>query len=171
MKKNKLSIGLVTSFIGALALTSCSSTPEVTPSDESIVELVGYNGEDNKIEVNTDAFYGKYSDSTDGTKLYYDAILEALVRYEYPKLSEEEGSGLKKFKTLLAEAEDKVTSSKRTAEENANNNGTSYDEEWDKILESHDCEDEEELKQYYLYDLEKTELKRTVMHVRLSHQN
>ena len=157
MKKNKLSVGLVTSFIGALALTSCSTAAEVTPSDSSIVEFVGYNGENNKIEVNTNAFYGKYSDSNDGTKLYYDAVLEALVRYEYPAISEEDPN-LKKYNTLVAEAEDKVTSSKQTANENANNNGTSFAEEWDKILDSHDCETEEDLKQYYLYDLEKTEL-------------
>lgn len=158
MKKNKLTVGLVTSFIGALALTSCSSTPAVTPKDNSLVELVGYNGETDTIEVKTDDMYGKYSDSNDGTKLYYNAILEALIRYEYPKISEEAGSNLKKFKTLLEEAQRNVDSSKRTAEENATNNGTTFAEEWDKILESHDCESEEDLKQYYLYDLEKTEL-------------
>lgn len=158
MNKKKLSAGLVASFIGALALTSCSQTATVTPKDNSLVELVGYNGETDKIEVKTDDLYGKYSHSTDGTKLYYDAILEALVRYEYPTLSEQPGTTLKKYKTLVAEAEAKVTSSKQTANENAASNGTSYAEEWDKILESHDCENEEDLKQYYLYDLEKTEL-------------
>ena len=39
MKKSKLSIGLVTSFIGALALTSCGDAATVTPSDKSVVDF------------------------------------------------------------------------------------------------------------------------------------
>ena len=86
MKKSKLSVGLVTSFIGALALTACNETPAVTSKENSLVELVNYNGD--TIEIKTDETYAKYSESSDGRKLYYDAILEALIRYEYPKLQE-----------------------------------------------------------------------------------
>ena len=153
MKKSKLSVGLVTSFIGALALTACNETADVTSKDNSLVELVDYNGE--TIEIQTDEMYAKYSESSDGRKLYYDAILEALIRYEYPKLQEE---GLKSYNSLLKQAEDAIKSAKETANDNASTNGTTYDEEWDKILESHDCEDEEDLRQYYLYNYEKEEL-------------
>ena len=52
MKKSKLSVGLVTSFIGALALTACNETADVTSKDNSLVELVDYNGE--TIEIQTD---------------------------------------------------------------------------------------------------------------------
>ena len=158
MKKSKLSVGLVASFIGALALTSCGETPAVTSKTNSIVEFIGYNSETEQLEIKVDEIYSKYANSDDGTKLYYDAVLEALIRYEYPKLSAKTGSKLKKFSKLEEEADDKVQSSKETANTNASNNGTTYDEEWDKILESHDCENEAELKQYYLFDLEKTEL-------------
>ena len=157
MKKNKLTIGLVTSFIGALALTSCKSTPVVTSKDNSIIEFVGYNGE-SYINVNTDEFYSKYAASNEGVKLYYDAILEALIRHGYGKLSEKGALNLKKIETLKSEAEEKVESSKQTARENANTNDTSYDEEWDKILESHSCESEDDLYEYYLFNLEKDEL-------------
>ena len=153
MKKSKLSVGLVTSFIGALALTACNETADVTSKDNSLVELVDYNGE--TIEIQTDEMYAKYSESSDGRKLYYDAILEALIRYEYPKLQEE---GLKSYNSLLKQADDAIASAKETANDNASTNGTTYDEEWDKILESHDCEDEEDLRQYYLYNYEKEEL-------------
>ena len=153
MKKSKLSVGLVTSFIGALALTACNETPAVTSKDNSLVELVNYNGD--TIEIKTDETYAKYSESSDGRKLYYDAILEALIRYEYPKLQEE---GLKSYNSLLKQADDAIASAKETANDNASTNGTTYDEEWDKILESHDCEDEEDLRQYYLYNYEKEEL-------------
>lgn len=153
MKKSKLSVGLVTSFISALALTACNETPAVTSKENSLVELVNYNGD--TIEIKTDETYAKYSESSDGRKLYYDAILEALIRYEYPKLQEE---GLKSYNSLLKQADDAIASAKETANDNASTNGTTYAEEWDKILESHDCEDEEDLKQYYLYNYEKEEL-------------
>ena len=158
MKKSKLSVGLVASFIGALALTSCSSTAAVTKKDNSLVEFIGYNSEKDRMEIKVDEIYGKYTHSDDGTRLFYDAVLEALIRYEYPKLSAKLGSKLKKYSILQAEADDKVTSSMETAETNAKNNGTTYAEEWEKILESHNCETKEELKEYYLYDLEKSEL-------------
>ncbi len=157
MKKNKLTIGLVTSFIGALALTSCKSTPVVTSKDNSIIEFVGYNGE-SYINVNTDEFYSKYAASNEGVKLYYDAILEALIRHGYGKLSEKGALNLKKIETLKSEAEEKVESSKQTARENASTNNTSYDEEWDKILESNSCESEDDLYEHYLFNLEKEEL-------------
>ena len=56
MKKSKLSIGLVTSFIGALALTSCNATPAVTSDKDSIVNFIGYNKDTEKLEINIDEF-------------------------------------------------------------------------------------------------------------------
>lgn len=158
MKKSKLSVGLVASFIGALAMSACnSSTSAVTEEKGTLVKLVDYNGKE--LVVKTDDLYKNYTDSSDGTKLYYDAILEALIRYEYPKLNEE---GLRSYDSLKDEAEDKYTSARETASDNAENNGTSFDEEWEKILESHNCKDADDpndaLKKHYLYDLEKEEL-------------
>ena len=158
MKKSKLSAGLVASFIGALALSSCATAAAVTPKDNSLVEFIGYNSEKDAMEIKVDEIYSKYTNSDDGTKLYYNAVLEALIRYEYPILSAKTGSKLKKFSILEDEAEDKVQSSIETAETNRTNNGTTFEEEWDKILDSHNCETREELKQYYLFDLEKAEL-------------
>ena len=155
MKKSKLSVGLVTSFIGALALTACNETATVTEKEDSLVELVDYNGD--TLEIKTDETYAKYSESSDGRKLYYDAILEALIRYEYKGLSEKE-EGLKSYNSLLKQVDDAVASAKETANDNASTNGTTYDEEWNKILESHDCENEDDLKAYYLYTYEKEEL-------------
>ena len=156
MKKSKLSVGLVASFVGALAMSACSSTPAVVEKEGDLVELVDYNN--GKIEIKTNDIYGKYTDSSDGTKLYYDAILEALIRYEYPELSKDTTSGLRSIDTLNAEVEDKLKSAKETANDNASNNGTTFDEEWEKILDSHDCEDDDDLKAYYLYNLEKEEI-------------
>ena len=154
MKKSKLSVGLVASFIGALAISACNeSTPAVITKDGSLVEVVGYN--DKTIEIKTNDLYSKISESSDGRRIYYSAVLEALIRYEYPKL---DLPGLDKYDEIEKEAKKKVESSKETANDNASNNGTSYDEEWEKILESNDCENEKDLLQHYVYNLEKEKL-------------
>ena len=155
MKKSKLSIGLVTSFIGALALTSCGSTPAVTGSDKSIVDFIGYNSKDEKLTIDIDKFYSEYGDSDEGTTLFYNAVLEALIRYEYKPLSERETT-LKAYSALVKEADEKLQAQKRVAEDNASSNGTTYAEEMDKILESNSVETEDDLKEKFLYDLEKS---------------
>ena len=138
MKKSRLSIGLVTSFIGALALTACDNdAPAVTANKTAIVNFTGYNGKTDKIEINVDELYSEYGNSKEGTTLYYNAILEALTRYEYPLISEQD-STLKSYSRIESEARDKVKAVQQTAKDNAKNNGTDYDEEWDKILKSND---------------------------------
>ena len=156
MKKSKLSIGLVTSFIGALALTSCSTgTAKVTNSKTSIVDIIGYNKSTEKIEINIDELYSKYGESSEGTTLYYNAILEALIRYEYPNLSKT--TSIKKIETLEKEADEKVNTLIQQARDNAGSNGD-FDAEWKKILESNNVKTKKELKLKFLYELEKDAL-------------
>ena len=157
MKKSKLSIGLVTSFIGALALSSCGSEAAVTKSKNSIVDFIGYNSETDRIEINVDELYRECSESKEGTTLYYNAILEALSRYEYPLISAQD-STLKPYATLESEANDKLRAVQQTAKDNAKNNGTKYDEEWDKILDNNNVETTEDLRLKFLYELEKEAL-------------
>ena len=111
MKKSKLSIGLVTSFIGALALTSCGDAATVTSSDKSVVDFIGYNNLTDRIEINVDELYREFGQGKDGTTKYYNAILESLIRYEYPKLAADENPkepDLKKFSRIKSDAADKV---------------------------------------------------------------
>ena len=160
MKKSKLSLGLVTSFIGALALTSCgTSTASVTSSKKSIVDFIGYNTKDEKLEINIDKFYSEYGESDNATTLFYNAVLEALIRYEYEDLSKDTSGKykekLKSYDTLLSEADKKVETQVQVAKDNAKSNGTTFAKEWDKILESYDCEKKSDLKEHFLYELEK----------------
>lgn len=158
MKKSKLSIGLVTSFIGALALTSCGDAATVTTSDKSVVDFIGYNSSTDRIEINVDELYREFGEGKDGTTKYYNAILESLIRYEYPKLAADENPkepDLKKFSRIKSEAADKVKAARQTANDNATNNGTEPEAEWAKILESNDVDSEENLRLKYVYELEK----------------
>ena len=154
MKKSKLSIGLVTSFIGALALSACNSTATVTSSKKSIVDFIGYNGKTDKLEINIDDFYKEYGESAEGTTLFYNAVLESLIRFQYKDLSDSEAD-LKAYTALEKEAKEKVAAQKQVATDNAKSNGTKFEAEWDKILDSYDCDTTKDLQEHFLYELEK----------------
>lgn len=152
MKKSKLSIGLVTSFIAALAMTACSGT-RVTKKDGQLVELKGNDGETIVIDVN--AIYDEYRLTSDGISKYYKAILETLIRHDYKTT---DLPIVKNYAQIESEAKNQVNGAKNTAKENSKTNGTSYEKEWKAILSNNGVEDEEELLQKYIYDAEKNEL-------------
>ena len=81
MKKSKLSIGLVTSFIAAMALSSCGKT--VTKDDNNLVSFKGYGDEDLVVEINQ--LYDDYLKSSSGISKYYDKVLEVLIRHAFQK--------------------------------------------------------------------------------------
>lgn len=153
MKKKKLSIGLVSGFIGALALSACSS---VTTNDKAIVSFKGYDGE--QVTVLTNTVYNKYRESSDGISKYYSAILEAIIRYQFDSIGESGTVYKKSNAQIKTEAENNVTGAKQKAEENAKTNNTSYSEEWDAILTSYGVKDEDELLEHFIYDIEKDEI-------------
>ena len=153
MKKKKLSAGLVSSFIAALALTACS---DVTTNDKAIVSFKGYDGEQVKVLTNT--VYNKYRESSDGISKFYSAILESIIRYEFDSIGESGTVYKKSNAQIKTEAENNVTGAKQKAEENAKTNNTSYSTEWDSILDSYGVEDEDELLEHFIYDIEKSEI-------------
>ena len=158
MKKTKLSLCLASSFVAALSLAACNS---VSSKDGAVVTITNYDG--NTVDVLTDAAYRKYKTETDGVSKFYNAILESLIRYEYQNPSsaihtQDWTKAIKSNSEIKAEAENNVKNDKNTAEENAKTNDTSYETEWESILSSHNCEDEDELLEYYIYQLEKEDI-------------
>ena len=151
MKKKKISAGLVSSFIAALALTACSG---VSANDSAIVTYTGYDGE--KVNVLTNTVYNKYRQSSDGIAKFYSAILESIIRYEFDSSST--AVWKKDNAQIKTEAENNVTGAKQKAEENAKTNNTDYSTEWDSILSSYGVDDEEGLLQHFIYQIEKEEL-------------
>ncbi len=160
MKKNKISLGLVTSFIAALALTSCgdetTETVRISESSTSIVDFIGYNSSSEKIEINIDKFYSEYGNDSAGTTLFYNAVLESLIRYEYKGLSEKDQE-LRAYTSIEKEANDKVSAQQQVASDNAGSDGD-YDAEMDKIYKSFNVSDLNGLKQHFIYELEKEAL-------------
>ena len=158
MKKSKLSLCLASSFVAALSLAACNN---VSAKDGAVITITNYDG--TEVDLLTDAAYRKYKTETEGVSKFYNAILESLIRYEYQNTASavrtsEWTKAIKSNAEIKAEAENNVKNDKNTAEENAKTNDTKYDDEWESILESHNCEDEDELLEYYIYQLEKEDI-------------
>ena len=79
MKKSKLSVGLVTSFIAAMALSSCGQ--KVTKDSKNLIEFTGNN--DQALSVSIDEIYKDYLESSSGISKYYDQVIEVLIRHMY----------------------------------------------------------------------------------------
>ena len=157
MKKSKLSIGLVTSFVAALALSACSVT--VTKNDTNLVDFKGYG--DEELAVLIDEVYSDYMQSSSGISKYYEKVMEILIRNAFAKDPKGESTlaGIKKnYNQIENEAKDNVKGAKQTAKDNASTNGTTYKTEWQSVLKEKGVEDEQELLQYYIYQLEKEEI-------------
>ncbi|MBP5574865.1 MAG: peptidylprolyl isomerase [Bacilli bacterium] len=148
MKKSKLSITLVTSFIAAMALTACN---EVTTKDGAIVTFTPY-GSSEEITLITDNMYSKYRGTSNGISKFYDKILEVLIRYQFKEKNFEGEMGYSEIDNW---ANNQVQEQKDKAKDNAKSNKTSYDDEWDAILEAQGVEDEDELKEKFIYQKEK----------------
>lgn len=150
MKKSKLSITLVTGFIAAMALSACGN---VTSDKTAIATFTPY-GSKEKIALLTDDVYNAYNGTTNGISKFYDKILEVLIRYEFKEKGFDKGE--KSYAEIEKWAANQVKEQKNQADKNAKNNGTSYDTEWKAILESKNVEDEKGLKEYFIYEEEKS---------------
>ena len=149
MKKSKLSITLVTSFIAAMALTACN---EVTASKKAVVSFTPY-GAEKAISLITDDVYNAYRGTSNGVTKFYEKILEVLIRYKFKEANFNEGE--LDYKEIENWADNQVKEQKDKAKANAKSNGTNYDDEWDSILESNNVENAKELKEKFIYQKEK----------------
>ena len=149
MKKSKLSITLVTSFIAAMALTACN---EVTSSKTALVTFTPY-GSKESIDLITDDIYNAYRGTSNGVNKFYEKILEVLIRYEFKDKNFDKGE--MKYAEIETWAKNQVQEQKDTAKANAKSNGTNYDDEWKAILDSQNVDDAKGLQEKFIYQKEK----------------
>ena len=82
MKKSKLKLALVTSFIASMALSACGA--KVTKNDKNLVDFKAYDGETD-LSISIDEIYKDYMKSSSGISKYYDQVLEVLIRNAFQK--------------------------------------------------------------------------------------
>ena len=153
MKKSRLSITLVTSFIAAMALSACSS---VSAKKESLVTFKPY-GSKETIALLTDDVYNQYKNTNSGVSKFYEKILEVLIRYEFKDKGFKDGE--QNYTEIENWANNQVKDQKDKAKANAKSNGTKYDDEWKSILENNNVENAKELKEKFIYEKEKEVIK------------
>lgn len=152
MKKSKLPLGLVTTFVASLALAGCSGS--IKGKDGSLVTFTGHNGK--VYDIVTDKMYSDYLKGVSGISNFYDKVLEVLIRYEFQY--GKKASTKKSYDTIVTEANNDVNSEKETARNNAESNNTSYSKEWSAILESNGVDSVKELKEKFIYQIEQEQL-------------
>ena len=144
MKKKKLTLGLVTSLLSIGALAACN---EVTYSDGDILHYTDAQGTVTKITAE-EIFGNQRSSGVASTD--FDKVYEVLIRnyYTLPKNAQF-------LSELQALAQKDVQDIKDQAQKNADSNGTTYLEEFTKLLSSNGVDNVNELYQAKLYEEEK----------------
>lgn len=144
-KQSKCALGLVATALSIVALGGCSKVYE-----SNVGAYVTYtDAQGNRVSYTAEELFGSYRDSSSSLTTEFDKVYEVLVRkyYESPALASELAS-------CKATATQNVEADKQTARKNSTNNGTSYETEWESILDSHSVDNVDELYEYYLYQAE-----------------
>ncbi len=142
MKKSKLTLGIVTALVGVAGLTACN---EVTYSDGVVLEYTDPTSQ-KTVQITAKDLFGTYY-STSVASTDFDRVYEILIRKHF-----ESSSSISELKD---QAQKDVQDIKDQAAKNANSNGTSYQEEFSKLLASNNCENVTELYEAKLYAAEK----------------
>ncbi len=149
MKKTKLTLGLALSAISCTLLAGCGGA---TYSPEGVI-LTYTNAAGEQINYTAEDLFDGYYDDSSKVSTMFDSIYKVIVRNYF--ISEE--AGKKKYDEILKNAKNDVEGIKTKAKENADTNSSSYDDEWNELLESYSCEDEDELLEHFIYERELTE--------------
>ena len=144
MKKTKLTLGLVGAFVAGGALAACS---EVTYDEGVLLTYTDASG--NRIQYTAEDLFGDYQNSASSASTAYSKVKEVLIRQYY-----QEPAQASKLADLQNQAQNAVDGIKSQAETNANNNGTSYQEEFEALLDSNNVDNVDELLDAKLYKLE-----------------
>lgn len=156
MKKSKKIFIIAATTLSTLSLTACK---DVKRNGDKFISFTNVNGE--RTSYSATELFEKYTKSNQQSSSdYYNAIYNVMVR-EWFNLSK--NSSLKK--ECEKQAKVKLDSTKSTVSKNAHDNGTKYDKEWEKILNTelndiHESKrNEHELLLKYQIDSYKTKLK------------
>ena len=160
MKKTKLAIGLMTAMLTAGTLAGCDNVVKYSADGK----IITYSEGDNSVTIKADDLLGDYYKDSSKFQSIFDAINSIVVRNYFniteevpvrPGSTEKIKLGKEQMGQIELDAKKKVESDKKTAQNNASNNGTSYSDEFEAILSSKGAEDEDELKEKYIEELKK----------------
>lgn len=148
MKKGKLTLALVAG-LSVVALTSCDF---LTRNNKGyVLTLTGTDG--TVLNYTADELYSQFETNATGVAQFYKAISEVIIRNEM-----DSPANAAKKAEILDQAANKVSGVKETAKSNASTNKTKYADELDTLLKTYNVTDLTELKDYFAFQLMKTEV-------------
>jgi len=151
MKKSKIAITLMTALLSVGTMTACSDVKY----DENGVILT-YTGEDGEKHQYTaeDLLIEQLEDSSSYETVFNTVYKMVIKNYFTIQDPDQPEYGAGQLAGLKEKARNAVEGDKQTAKNNQDKNNSSYDKEFDEILKSKNCKDEDELFESYLYQYE-----------------
>lgn len=143
MKKSKLILGIVSSAAALMAMTAC----DVTYLDGVILTYTDAQG--NRVDYTAEELFRSYQKTSSVAETDFELIKEVLIRKYYEL---DANSSIKAELVNLANSD--VDGAKANAKQNAGNNGTTYEEELESILEEAGVDNIDEYYEKCLYDRE-----------------
>lgn len=142
MKKRKTTLALAGAFIIATALASCS--PTTFDKGGNVLTYTDASG--NVVGYTADELLKDYQNTGSTLEEEFKRIYEVLIRKYYGSDSQKSA-----YQEFVKKAENLVRADKETASNSATTNKTSYETELQKILDAKNCENIDELLEYYIY--------------------
>jgi len=149
MRKSKVTLGIVAGLLSTFALAACEGP--TFSGDGYVVSYTGANGQE--YHYSADELFQSYLNSSSGVSTLFDSVYKVVVRNYFITDSE----GIAAYPDIKKGADNDVAGVKTTAESNADDNGTKYDDEFQKLLDTNGVEDEDELWQHFAYQRMTTE--------------
>ena len=145
MNTKKCAILMVGLFAGAVGLSACDSP---TWSAEGAI-FTYTDAQGNRFAYTAEDLLNDYRQDGNSLSTEFDHVYEVLIRNYYEDPSQA---------AVLAELRENATSAvledRQTAETNAESNGTTYEEEFESILDAAGVDNVDELFEYHLYEEE-----------------
>ncbi len=146
MKKRNTALSLLTLLTTAAAVVGCDQA--VPSSNGSVMTYTDALG--NVVSYTAKELLESYQEAGASASTEFDKVYEVLVRKYY--LSADKKSDLER---LTKEADYDVENDKTRAQNNADSNNTTYEAEFEAILDAAGVDNIDQLKQYHLYQREK----------------
>lgn len=149
MRKSKMTLGLVAGLLATFALAACDGP--TFSGDGYVLTYKGTNGQE--YHYTAEELFDSYLKSSSGATSLFDSVYKVVVRNYFITDSE----GIASYPDIKKGADNDVAGVKSKAESTADDNGTKYDDEFEKQLDTYGVEDEDELWQYFAYKRMTTE--------------
>lgn len=151
MNRTKLSIA--TFALASLVSLSACSNPVTANPDGRVITITDKNGE--TFAYTADDLFGTYRGNEIGVSRFVEAITEVVIRNQ---INQTDAASVALKAEILRKADISVDGVKETARNNATTNNTNYNDELEKLFDSYNVEDLEELKDYFAFRTMKQEV-------------